>query len=143
MFVQCSSLFHCISSKLHQIQYSFSDPTSTIVKYCISSRLTVNDFFLSFSNIIHCSLMFKLALGVKYCISSKLTVYNFFLSFSNIIHCSLVYQLYQLYLHYIDSERPLPLVCYCHRIVSTVFYISNSAHQYTWILYLELVSYIQ
>ena len=60
---------YCISSKLHQIQYSFSDQASTIVTYCISSKLhqiqysfsdqastscrilTVNNFFLSFSNI--------------------------------------------------------------------------------------------
>ena len=131
-FLSFSNIIHC----------SLVFKLALVVKYCISSKLTVNNFFLSFSNIIHCSLMFKLVLVVKYCISSRLTVYNFFLSFSNIIHCSLVYQLYQLYLHYIDSERPLPLVCYCHRIVSTVFYISNSARQYTWILYLELVSYI-
>ena len=99
-----SPVYINIYSKSYQIQYSFSDPTSTIVKYCISSRLTVNDFFLSFSNIIHCSLMFKLVLVVKYCISSKLTVNDFFLSFSNIIHCSLMFKLVLVVKYCISSK---------------------------------------
>ena len=89
--------------------------------------------------------MYKLVSVVKYCISNKLTVNDFFLSFSNIIHCSLVYQLYQLYLHYIDSERPLPLVCYCHRIASTCLSSVLYSQHWTqvhcdWILFLELDS---
>ena len=69
----------------------------------------------------------RCSLYQKYCIST-LTVNCLSAILSTAHYCT---GFYQLYLHYIDSERPLPLVCCCHRIVSTVFYIPNSARKYT------------